>query len=162
MLTATMNDTLESIKSRWASFGISIPPGLDDGQLRAFESRHRVQLPEAMRSFYRLMDGMPAGCMDEAAIAIWPLSQVASVPEKLTSFRGIPDYGCIEDTLLDASSWFAFADHSVWLQVYAIQLSATEARESPIISICGTEWQTAASSFKEWLRRYASDPWSVV
>lgn len=154
---------LELIRRRWQALGIPVRAGLSPEALGAFERRYGVRLPEDVRRFYRCMDGMEYGSTDEALYCFWPLAEVGTVPEKLAGFRGIPDYGGIEDTLPEAESCFVFADHSIWVHVYAIRLSADPSAPAPVIWIAdGQTWAPLAPSFGEFLERYAADPWSVL
>ena len=91
------------------------------------------------------------------------MSQVGPVPEKLAGCRGIPDYGGIVSALPEADSYFVFADHSIWVHVYAIRLSADPDSRTPVVWIAdGRTWAPLAASFGEFLERYAADPWSVL
>ncbi len=128
---------LEAIKNRWKDLGIAVRSGLDQAMIAGFETRHSVRLPAEMRAFYRFMDGMPDGSMDEAFISFWPLEQLAPVLERLSGCRGIPDYGGIESSLPEASSYFVFADHSIFLHVYAVRLSDDSSAPNPVLWIGG-------------------------
>jgi hypothetical protein len=153
----------EAIRDRWVSSGVVVRPGLPTEQISAFEHRYGVLLPEELRQFYGLMDGMGDGETDEELISFWPLSEVGSVPEKLSDFRGIPDYGGIEASLPDASSYFVFADHSIWVHVYAVRLGPDPAGSGPVVWIGGKDcWEQITASFAEFLRRYEESPRCVL
>jgi hypothetical protein len=154
---------LDFIRRRWLSLGIVVRPGLSETQLQAFEQRHGVRLPAELRAFYRFMDGMEYGCMDEALHCFWPLSEVAAVPGRLSGCRGIPDYGGIESALPDAESYYVFADHSIWLCLFAIRLSADPVHSAAVLCIGdGRTWAVVAPSFGVFLERYMADPWSIL
>ncbi len=127
-----------------------------------FEHRNRVVLPEDVRLYYSFMDGMENWDLAEEMISFWQLSEIGSVPEKLSDCRGIPDYSEIGSVLPDATSYFVFADHSIWLNVYAMKLTSDRSNRSPIIWICGKLWQPLAESFAAFMDEYAADPWSIV
>jgi hypothetical protein len=146
---------LEVVRQRWISLGVQVRPGLPDQIIADFEHRYGVRLPEDVRQFYQLMDGMETNDSDDEWICFWPLSKVGTVPERLSDSRGIPDYGGIERSLPDASSYFVFADHSIMLQVYALRLTADLANPSPVVLIAGGDrWYQMAASFREFLRSY--------
>jgi SMI1 / KNR4 family (SUKH-1) len=154
---------LELIRRRWQALGLPVRGGLSPKALQDFERRHHVRLPADLESFYRYMDGIEFGSTDEALFCFWPLSQVGPVLEKLAEFRGIPDYGGIEASLPEAASYFLFADHSIWVYVYAIRLSADPTAPAPVLWIAdGQTWAPLAASFQDFLERYAADPWSVL
>ena len=74
----------------------------------------------------------------------------------------VPDYGEIESTLPDAPSYFAFADHSIWLNVFAMRLSNDVNCLAPVIGICGANWFPVADSFDKFIEMYADDPMSIL
>jgi hypothetical protein len=153
----------EAAVRRWEAAGVAPRPGLSDPHLDAFERRCGVRLPAAARALYRRADGMRPGAWDEALVAFWPLAEVGAVPALLAGCRGIPDYGGIETALPDAGAYYLFADHSIWLTVYAVRLTSDAAGPAPVVGIRGgADWGEVAPSFGEFLRRYAEGPWSVV
>lgn len=155
--------TLEAIRNRWQALGVAVRAGLSADAVAAFEQRRGLSLPASVRRFYQFMDGMEEGSCDEELIFFWPLSAVGAVPEKLSGFRGIPDYGGIELSLPDAASYYIFADHSVWAHVYAMRLSGDPAAPSSVVWIGGGEcWQLLANSFEEFLERYAMNPRDIL
>jgi cell wall assembly regulator SMI1 len=95
---------LKTIRDRWLSHEISVRDGASDATISDFERRYGVLLPEDVRRFYSLMDGIDNCETDDDWISFWPLSEIGSVPEKLSSLRGVPDYGGIESLLPDAAS----------------------------------------------------------
>lgn len=155
-------DVWQAIERRWQLAGIDARPGAAAADLDAFERCHGVRLPAAMREFYAHLGGMLVGAWDEALLTFWPLTEVGPVPALLSGYRGIPDYGGIEAALPDAGSYFAFADHSIWLSVYAVRLSADPDSPCPVVWISGDLWRAKSPSSGEFLRLYAEDPWRVV
>lgn len=150
-------------RKRWEAAQIPVWPGLTEENIDSFEREHGFLLPAVMRHLHRHVDGMLPGVTDEAFLHFWPLSEVGPVPRLLSECRGIPDYGGIERSLPEATSYFVFADHSIWLKVYAVQLSIGPTVEGPVIWIAGGDrWQTHSASYAEFLRLYAEDPWQVV
>jgi hypothetical protein len=154
---------LEVVRQRWISLGVQVRAGLPDQVIADFEHRYAVRLPEDVRQFYRLMDGMETNDSDDVWNCFWPLSKVGTVPEKLADWRGMPDYGGIERSLPDASSYFVFADHSIMLTVYAFRLTADLANPAPVVWIGpGDTWYQMAPSFREFMRRYEEDSANVL
>ncbi|MFO0808902.1 MAG: SMI1/KNR4 family protein [Gemmataceae bacterium] len=153
----------QPIRKRWQAAGIAPRPGAAAADIDAFERRHGVRLPAEVREFYAHVDGMPPGAWDEDLLSFWPLAEVGPVPALLSGCRGIPDYGGIERSLPDAGSYFVFADHSIWVHVYAVRLSADPSAPCPVVWIAGgSTWAEMAMSFGEFLRRYADDPRQVL
>jgi hypothetical protein len=151
---------LEAIVAHWERLGVPRRPGLGADTLDAFERRYRVRLPAAMRSFYEFVDGMPEGFADDEFISYWPLAEVAPVPVKLGDIR---NYSGIEESLPEVGSYFLFADHSIWLHMYAVQLLPESAVSAPVVWIAGGNcWHLLAPSFAEFLAQYAQEPFSVL
>jgi hypothetical protein len=153
---------IEAIRRRWMHLGLPIRPGVSDEELAAFEFRHGVRVPPAARAFYRLMDGFQARAMDDVWLSFWPLAEVGPVPATVAAFRGVPDYGEIAAVLPEAESYFAFADHSIWVTVYAVRLTADPNSPTPVVWISGSEWGVVAPSFGVYLARYAEEAESVI
>jgi hypothetical protein len=151
---------LELIRRRWQALDIPVRPGLSAEALLAFERQYGIRLPEDVRRFYRFMDGMPYGYTDEALNCFWPLSEIGTVREKSC---GIPVYEGIESILSDVESYFIFADHSIWVHVYAMRLSADPDLPSEVIWIADSKtWAPFGLSFGQFIERYITDPWTVI
>jgi hypothetical protein len=156
-----IEEQLQALRQKWLSHGITVRCGVSAAQIAEFERRHGVQLPFATRRFYELMDGMGNCETDEELNCFWPLHEIGTVPDRLSDFRGVPDYSGIETTLPDAASCFVFADHSIWLQVYAVKLSQ-EGNLGPVYAICGAKHvKQIAASFANFIELYAANPVSV-
>ena len=127
----------------------------------AFEQRHSVSLPDDVRRFYSRFNGTLE--MDTAFNAFWPLDEVDTVPKKLSDYAGIPDYSKIADNLPNADDYFVFADHSIWVNVYAIRLKGEHSATAPVLWIAdGSTFDIIAESFLEFWLRYLTDPDSVI
>src|SRR5262245_47170382 len=118
----------------------------------AFEKRHGVRIPEFIKFFYLDTDVSQYG---KDLISFWPFSEIAPVPDTLSTFRGSPDYGDIEFSLPGASSYFVFADWSIWCHVYAFQLTKDQNQLAPVVWIGnGKTWRTISTSFESFLQSY--------
>jgi SMI1 / KNR4 family (SUKH-1) len=158
-----VNAVWNLIKEQWNGAGIPHRPGVTEEELTGFEHRYGVLLPFEIRDFYSHVDGMNSDSIDEAFIRFWPLSEIGPVPTLLSEWRGIPDYGGIEKSLPDSESYFVFADHSIWLNVYAVKFTSKPTMECPVVYIGrGDYWKTMTSSFTAFLKRYADNPRTVL
>lgn len=148
---------LERLAEYWRSIGAGANRGASDEEIAAFESRCSVSLPGTVSQFYRRFNGIVG--WDENLIAFWPILEIGSVPEKLSDWRGSPDYGGIEKSLPDSESYFVFADHSIWCHVYAVRLNSDPCAPTPVVWIgSGTTWEKLADGFEEFIDLYIANP----
>ena len=133
-------------------------PGISKAELSSCEARTGVRLPAALADFYRATDG---AFSNDPLLDIWPLNQVGRVPERVATFRGIPDFGPIVESLPDANQYFAFADSMAWSHVYATRLHAS-GEDAPVLWICGAEFVELAPSVGALWAMLLRDPEAVV
>ena len=126
MTQATMELTQQLI-DRWTAHGISCPPGMTPRQIADFERRYGVRLPMEFRSYLLTVNGMgERGTCDDDFFSFWSLADVITIAEEFPDrCSGFPD----------ASHYFMFADHSIWLPTFAIRLSSDPADSNPVASV---------------------------
>jgi cell wall assembly regulator SMI1 len=71
----------EGLRSNWLSRGIKINPGVSKAMLQLFESKYEVMLPDDLREYFLLLNGMDINMTDEDLIRFWPLEEVKSISE---------------------------------------------------------------------------------
>jgi hypothetical protein len=152
-----MQPTLQAIKNRWIAEGVALRAPVSEIDVERFEACYRVSLPGEFLEFYRFADGMEPGDMDDALMRFWPLTEIGPVPETICHFQGIPNYEDIAKSLPSASSYFAFADYSILLAIFALQMSTGH-----VICVIGNSCKQVASSFSEFITRYAAEPLSIL
>jgi hypothetical protein len=157
------NDVLSTIRERWIRLESEPRAGVSDDDVIAFEKRHSVRLPESVRNFYTFVDGMADYLTDEQLISFWSLARLDSVPALLSDCRGTPGYAGIEKHLPDASSYFVFADWSIWCHMYAMRLTTDPHQPADVIWIGnGNLWYRLANSFNEFLWNYADGSRNIL
>lgn len=150
-------DFIERLAETWADEGVELRPGVSPDAICSFEREHGILLPEDVRRFYRTFNGTIG--IDESLNAFWPLEEIDSVPTKLANFSGVPDYSKIETALADAQSFFVFADHSIWVHVFAMQMRFSNRNSTPVLWIAnGITFATIAESFEHFWDLYLTDP----
>jgi len=153
-------EMIEELKRFWTERNIRISGQASEAEISAFETRHNVRMPATVKSFYREINGVE---FDRDMLTFWPLSQVASVPVKVPSFQGIPNYRGIDISLPEAGSYYAFADWSIWSHVYALRLTRDIDQSAPVIWIGnGQTWRVLFESFDAFLTGYLRDYDSVL
>lgn len=154
-------EIFDRLAKQWDDAGVARNVGASVKTITAFELRHHISLPVDVRRFYSRFNGTLE--TDTAFIAFWPLEEIDTVPEKLADYAGIPDYSKITDSLPDADDYFVFADHSIWVNVYAIRLKGKHSAKAPVLWIAdGCTFATMSESFSDFWLRYMDDPDSVI
>lgn len=150
--SAPMRSMMHELLRRWSSSGLKIREGATERAIRKFEDRYHVQLPEDLRTFYSIVDGMEENDMDPVEqMRFWPLSEVISVDEE---FSG-------DETVAGCPGFYIFADYSLWAHGYAIDLRPGDPGTRGIILVGGDDPIAIASSFTDFIRKYLHDPQSL-
>ncbi|MDA1055868.1 MAG: SMI1/KNR4 family protein [Planctomycetota bacterium] len=150
-------DFIERLTLAWTEEGVERREGASRATVAEFENRHGITLPDDVRRFYMEFNGTIG--TDEELNAFWSLDEIDSVPKKLSDFRGVPDYGGIEMNLADAENYFVFADHSIWVHVFAMQLRGQPPVNAPVLWIAnGRTFDRIAESFAQFWELYLADP----
>lgn len=152
---------IDRLAKLWDDAGVARNDGASAETIAAFEQGHSVSLPDDVRRFYSRFNGTIEA--DTAFIAFWPLDEIDTVPKKLSDYAGIPDYSDIAENLPNADDYFVFADHSIWVNVYAIRLKGEHSAMAPVLWIAnGYTFDTMSESFLDFWLRYLADPESVI
>lgn len=148
---------MESIARRlvdyWMSQRLPIAVGCSAAAVTDFERRASIALPEDMREYFLLVNGMIPewpGDQDEKGFSFWPLERVRWVPEELA------EEAPLSSSFPDAENFYAFADYLGWSWAYAIRLSGLPG-PAPVILIGKDTPELVASSFSEFVDLYLVD-----
>lgn len=115
--------------------------GAAEAELRGFEGRHGVRLPEAVRDYFHHVGGM-SPAVDQDLIRFWPLEEVTALAR---AWVPAPD----------AERWFVIADYAMWTWAYVVRLSADAREAAPVaVSFGGAELRPIAASFEEFVEMY--------
>ena len=134
-------------------------PGASSEQIIEFETRYDVVLPESIRNFHGAVNGCEI--IGDHLFELWPLGKVSRVPEEVATWRGIPDYGDIVETLPNVHNYFAFADAFICLTVFAVEICNGQI-ETPVVLISGSSWVKVADTFDEFWLKIIEDPELVM
>ncbi len=137
----------------WKGLGLPIPTGCPDAALQAFEKHAGAVLPDDMRKYFRLLNGMKdtwPGDQDPNGFSFWPLSKVRWVPEELAEMS--PQTAAFPG----AEDFYVFADYMGWSWAYAIRLSRSPGAN--LVILIGKEVpEFVAGSFSAFVDLYLSD-----
>jgi hypothetical protein len=152
---ALLRDYWKKRKNTWYRTGPKLRPGASERELCRFESKYGVRLPEDMRSYFGLVDGMEyASSEGEGIFSFWELSRVRPFTEEFAipqneHYLKIPH----------AESHFCFADSMIAAEVYGIFLSADPTAKNVIV---GHKGVPRAGSFSEFAMKYMESPDELV
>jgi hypothetical protein len=141
----------------WRRSKIVIPRGATANEIAAFEAKYRVVLPSDVREYFTAADGTGHD-MDEGLCRFWPLSEVQPVHDVLVSDQfTYPDRFAYPDC-------FAFANHCINCWDYAARLTKNATQPAPVCRVTGGDQpgEQMASSFREFMERYADNPDSII
>jgi hypothetical protein len=131
------------LRERWEAEGVNPLPGATEEELSLFERRYGIVLGADLRAFFGVANGMPSGAMDPfTMMRFWPLQEVVPVKQ-----AGV---------MKDASrydGYFLFADYSIWVHGYAINLSPNTPPNPPVAEVAGDEPEIVAADFESFLRK---------
>lgn len=124
----------DQLSARWKQLGLGCRVGLSDQLIAAWETSARVLMPDELREYFRVVDGMDRGAMDPRSyLRFWQLAE-------LEPARGLP------------STWL-FADYSISALDYGINLERSE-RYGEVVALGGVRPHTIASSFGGFVKLY--------
>lgn len=137
----------ESLKRHWASHDVEINAGVSEAELKAFEEKYGVVLPDDLRDYFRCVNGMPPDVVDDGMMRFWMLEEIEPLKQ------GAPQYS--DGTYVqNPETLFLFADYSIWAHAYAIRLG-NEGLESNDVVIIGYESpKSIANSFSRFVDTY--------
>lgn len=143
--------TGETLKHHWLRHGVDIEVGVSESKLNAFEHKYKVYLPQDLRDYFTLINGMSPGVMDGVFIRFWMLDEIKPLSEDAPEYAA-PNY------IDDANSVFVFADWSVWAHAFGIRLSPAKEQVSNTVYVLGyLPAVPIARSFSEFVDLYLTD-----
>ena len=138
----------------WTSQGLQLVAGCAAAAITAFERRHHVVLPSAVRAYYQTVNGMKQtskDACDSNGFSFWPLDQVTPIDEFLETYRWPTCEGC--------AGFFVFADYLQLSWAYAIRLARTPG--NPVVLIGKERPELVAASFDDFVTAYLEDAASL-
>ena len=137
----------ESIRRHWSSHGVDVNSGVSEAELDVFEAKHSVVLPADFRDYFRCVNGMPPGEVDDGMTRFWMLEEVTPLP------KGAPEYAA-RDYVENPETLFLFADYSIWAHAYAIRLGKTALNSNEIVIIGSESPELISDSFSGFVDAY--------
>ena len=136
----------ESLKQFWLRYNIKLRRGASKAELREFEGKYKVRLPDDLKDYFATVDGSG---LDENVIEFLPLAEVVPLSQ---AWSRKPE----------ANSYFVFADYSLSCHVYAIRLTDDLPLGNPVFIVYDENPQQIAGSFSEFVRGYLADDYGIL
>jgi hypothetical protein len=154
----TIADPWNRIIAKWRRSNVAIRPGLSADAIAAFQSRYRIVLPPDVQEYFRAADGT-GDEMDADFFRFWPLDEVKPVHEELA--------GAEQFAYADRFAYpdcFVFADYSIHCWEYAVKLNSDPTQPAPVFRVTGhlPPGEQMASSFREFMERYADNSYNIM
>lgn len=147
---------IDRLAAEWGLMDVRPNTGETRLAIAAFEDRFRLSLPAEVRAFYERFNGLLD--MDSDLNRFWSIGELAAVPAALDSdFRGIAAH------LPHADEYFAFADHSISVFIYAVRLAKDSSTSGPVVCIAGGDsFDKMADTFADFWDRYLATPGRIL
>ena len=140
-------DILERVDKYWyesaLARGLRAPVVASESDLEAFEQNNGVRLPADLRKYFLELNGTD-GDGDAQIFRFWPLGEIRRVDRK-------------DFALLDADSYFLFADYLMESWYYAIYLGNDPFFQNRVILTGFPRNPVVAQTFSEFLELYLRD-----
>ena len=152
-MTSTLAESMEftsvgeSLKRHWSSHDVEINAGVSEAELKAFEEKYGVVLPDDLRDYFRCVNGMPPDVVDDGMMRFWMLEEIGPLPQ------GAPQYS--DGTYVqNPETLFLFADYSLWAHAYAIRLGNRALESNEVIIIGYESPKSISDSFSRFVDTY--------
>jgi hypothetical protein len=139
----TTQDMVSRLLVHWANAGAEPNGGVGEEELRSFQEKYDVQVPDDLRGYFLKVNGMVQDCMhdqDGNGFTFWPLSRLRPVE---VSFPGVSPEA-------KDPQFFIFADYLSSSWEYAIGLWREEREGNPVLYVDPTI-RLVAASFREFV-----------
>jgi len=129
--------------------------------IAAFENQFALTLPPDVRAFYERFSGLLD--MDDDLNRFWPIDELNTVPAIVEPYSGLPNYSGIANRLPEAERYFAFADHSIWVHIYALHLADPPDSDTSIVWIAdGNTFDIISDTFVGFWELYLTSPERIL
>ena len=137
-----VNDPIENVVTWWRTTGIELNPPAGDDELTALAHFIGRSVPDEVRHFYHLADGMVDFAADAHEVSFWSIERILSENDTRAGVDGSGPYRDI-----------AFADFMIDSWRFYLRLRPDEA-----VSVYAEEGGPEAMSLSDFFTLYLSDP----
>lgn len=139
----------ESLKQFWTRYNIKLQRGASEIELREFEEKYKVCLPDDLKDYFSTVNGFTDSGWDENAIEFFPLAKIVPLSQEWSQKP-------------EVKSYFVFADYSISCHVYVIHLTDDLTLGNPVFIAYDENPKQIAGSFTDFVRGYLADDYKVL
>ena len=132
-----MEELVARLLARWKAAGVAPNPGATEAAMAAFERKHGVRIPDDLRAFLALVNGIAFSELDG-----------------LARLRPVEEFFPI----VDAPGYYCFGDYNIEGSLWGVRLHGDPGAGNPVrvVYYRADGWE-AATSFTDFLSRYLDD-----
>ena len=139
----------ETLKQFWIRNNIKLRRGASETELREFEQKYNVFLPDDLKDYFSSLNGFADSVWDENVITFLPLNEVVPISQEWSSKS-------------EADSYFVFADYSISCHVYAIHLTNDTSLNNPVFIVYDENPIQIANSFTAFAEGYLVNDYRIL
>ena len=142
---------VDRLLAHWAAQGLPLAKGVPEEEIKTFESRYALTLPDDLRTYFMRVNGMvqQGGVdTDQEGFAFWPLERVRPLAVVCEEEKvAIP-------TVEEPDRYLVIADYLQWSWGFAIRIGPAE---NIVILVGVMDNGVIANSFTEFVSLYVDD-----
>ena len=145
-----MEELVARLLERWRAAGVMPNPGATEDEVLGFEAANHVRLPDDMRQFLQVVNGIAFSELDGLA-RLRPVAEYFRIVDRIPAASKAADFD-------DPQRYYCFGDYNIEGSFWGVRLSDDPAAIAPVRVFYhdGGGYQVA-SSFREFLVRYLSE-----
>lgn len=150
----TLDQSIEMLREKWRSQGIILRPGASTNDIKAFETRYGVRMPNDLRRVYQAFDGFDCDSrMDDELFSLWPIERVQPLAVHLQE----------DNAPHSETTRIVFADWSLDAWCFTVVMSVRDIEASPVwVTHSSDTHVPVAISVTEFFCRYADGDVGVI
>lgn len=147
---------LGNLKELWRSDNILSKKFATRADIEAFGIKYELSLPSDLIDYFLSTNGTNSE-YDSNFFKFYSLSDFLPVGKFYASWKGIPSYSEITESLFDHENVFILADYSIHVFAYGIRLYPKQVNLNEVYVISGGKFMQVSKTFSEFVGLYLND-----
>jgi SMI1 / KNR4 family (SUKH-1) len=146
-----MDHVWQQLIESWRSQNLPVQTACREDDIRSFETRYKIALPQDIREYFLNVNGMTPygpGYQDEEGFSFWSLETMRTLIEENEAL----DHHYLR--LRGEDSFFLFCDYKDWSWAYAVKILPGSSVAEGIYLVCCRNPIKIADSFSDFVRLY--------